>query len=559
MWQAPSGWSPAQRRSFGTNKVNSPKCNVCREPSTPAQPETQCRTIKDHNESNVNLVWCPKHCDNEPSNEFPPFPFQVYVVREAKSTARDLTTFAKHFACYINSTGRLPDPDKACSDGLCISSQCHICAGRGQGAFLSSDRGDGRGVAHYRFDVYATPMANILACTAHQEREISHRNRNGVHPRLVSNWTEGHWGQQRNRILVIDRDDWTEVGPVSVDYDRSPWFDFDDRPPDLSDEAIILHAERIGNVNRLQRTLREWWVDAGAQWVQADLRRRNNGGFSPAIYPAMDPTAQFDVDHEDPIHELDGTELIGDQGSANGSASKDGLYDPFGTNALYQDEVLSKHLRSMIYSDSFGLSVTSTWDPRLSKRRPAFSKTLYLAFDLPPFEPKALFNCLNKGSIAKEAWTLDVVHNMPSCEAAFDYHTRSSARRRPQKTAAMRTVLSKVVAGRLPQELVEAITDFLLPPDIPYYSNPLTHPFRDAFLYLDSKLLRSGPIMVNCNPTFFCLDDDDPADDFPRYGCEGDLECQTTVLQVRHPRSWHGVADEISTLKRMRALLVAPS
>lgn len=269
--------------------------------------------------------------------------------------------------------------------------------------------------------------------------------------------------------------------------------------------------------------------------------------------------AHYDVEHED-VHELDGTALSGPVVPQNSTHPVTGdalIIDSFDKNELFQRGVELECLRSESYNDNFGLPVTSVWDPKLSKLRSQFSMTIYLSFDMIPVESKALFNCLNKGLIANEAWTLDVVRNMPNLGASFDYHSRASIRRTRARTSqtssCMQMLLHKITGDRLPAELLDYIKELLIPPEIPDYSSRQTRLFKKVFMYLDASSLSTGPRLVYSDPASFWPDTKTAEGPFSEPGRWSSAvlrgyASQNPLLRVANLRYWHRVADEIHIL-----------
>lgn len=494
--------------------------------------EVYTATIHDHSGNNIHLVWNPLIDTEERPSEKPyPFPFQVYMTQSAAHTAQD-SSFPTEFCLTIDKNGRV-------SDGDCL----------------------------YRFEIYSQPLSNVLACVAHQRKEVDYRNRNGIVPRLVSSWTTNDEGY-KGRIIVIDRDDWLDTGPVlvhfdPVEYDQPSTFDFWNVAGE--GDRDIVRATRCQPMPLLRQRLTEWWHGAGFSWTQEDLIRRNEGGFSPALYPAVDPISHYDADHED-IHELDGEPLANPtalQAAIEDVHDEDDpkICDTFNKSVLFQKAESLPDLREEVYSDSFGFPVTSVWSSKRSKLRPSFSMTLYLGFDMLPIQPKALFACLNKGLIADEAWTLDVVQNMPSLDAAFAYHARSSARRRPEQVAetkqCMQMVLEKIANQRLPSELLEYMEDLLVSPEIPSYASRPARVFKNVFMYLDSRYPSTGPLLVYSNSTELWngaaarrAGFENPSE-ILTYGGWKEACFEDDMLRVVFLRYWHRVADEIHILWSM--------
>ena len=477
-------------------------------------------SIQDHEDNKVNIVWCPRPDEKDSWNTPPPFPFQVYLTNGAAKLLHD-PDFPVSFPCFIEWL-------------------------------------DGIAESRHRFDVYTRLFPNVVACIEHQRREVAHRNRNGIWPRLVPRWTTEEARGYQGRILVIDRDDWREMGVVSVNFDPAAY----ERPErfegwDMAGDGDVdvVEAMRISYGKALTRTLRSWWREAGGPWTEADLRRRNEGGVSPVLYPAIDPSAHYDVEHED-VHELDGTALPASTlEDDEGEGVIPRIVDTFDIKELFKAHEEFPHLRSEAYSDSFGLPVTSVWDARLSRTRPKFLVTLYLAFDMLPIHPKALFSSLNRDLVQQGAWTLDIVHNMPSLSSALDYHTRSSARRTAARSAETRScmhlIIRKVSDNRLPDELLEYIEDMLSPPKIPDYSSRRIRPYKNVFLYLDAQSLCTGPVLVYSSPRPW-WDAASFQTAHPPYGIHSSalrrLADNENLLRVVKLRYWNRVADEIHTL-----------
>jgi hypothetical protein len=424
-------------------------------------------TIKDHNEDEVSIAWCTEKNRND---TLPPFPFQVYLLSSAEQVAKGVK-FPCDFAVFVQKIGPVHE-----------RSRCH-------------------------FQIYRRTFPSILACIAHQKREILHRNRNGIIPRMVARWTQIEMGD-KGHIIVIDADNWANDGILLVSFDPAEY----DNPNQFAawnaaqvGDIDVVHARRAHNTGVFIHALERWWLNAGGHWTEDDLQRRNEGGISPVLYPAIDPAAHYDAEHEE-IHELDGTALPGPAGQANdneddGDDSDPRIIDTFDPFDLHMQEHELKEYCSETYSDILDLPVTSIWNGQFSRLRPQFSFTLYLAFDFfdkLQVHPQALFRCLNRGLIAQEAWTLDIVKNMPSLDAAFQYHARATAQRTSerceQRSACVRMVAHKIAGSKLPSEILEHVEDLLLPPEIPAYSARPCRPFKDVFLYLDKSRQYTGPL-----------------------------------------------------------------
>ncbi|KAK3718863.1 hypothetical protein LTR37_004779 [Vermiconidia calcicola] len=497
--------------------------------------EAKSISIPDHEGNDVNIVWCLWPWNDDYRDQPPPFPYQVYVLDSATGVAQN-SNLPADLARYIEQIGGI-------SDGNC----------------------------HYRFEVYSRPFSSILACVAHQRKEVDHRNRNGIVPRLVSTWAtpssfSNHDEGYKGRIIVIDRNDWADHGVTLVSFDPAEY----DHPGRYDHWNVVgngdhdvVQAYRVRSKMSLVARLREWWTDAGHSWTEADLERRNNGGFSPALYPAVDPASHYDAEHKD-VDELDGT-APGNPGLQNQAGTEDededldtpGIKNLLDKAELFRREDELPDLQSETYSDSFGLPITSVWSSERAKTRPAFSFTLYLAYDLLPLQPTALFGCLNKGLIAQEAWTLDVVQNMPSLEAAFQYHARASDRRTLtrvlQARFCIRMVLQKVAGPKLPNELLEYLEELLVPPEIPNYSSYPRRPFQDVCMYMDPSSLSAGPLLVYSNPRRFRPEDVlskahiiEPVNSFATLWRNTIFE--DDVMRIKLLRYWHRVADELHVL-----------
>ena len=506
----------------------------CGNTSQPAilECKVQSQNIKDHEGNDVKIVWYRKFDDYGPLDKVPPFPYQVYLTGTAAKVVED-PNFPAAFACAIERIGGIPG---------------HY--------------------SHYRFELYLTTFSNILGCCAHQRREVQHRNRNGIVPRLLSSWTMGmaeDGPSYHGRIIVIDTKDWADAGVILVsfdpaEYDRSYRFPLWYRAG--SGDYDTVQAFRCSFGIRMIQNLHGWWEAAGCTWAQADLNRRNDGGFSPVLYPAVDPAAHYDAEHEE-THELDGLALPGPANQADSNENSDDdfprVVDNFEISELLKTESELTQFQTETYSDSFGFPVTGVWSSENSKARPSFSITLYMAFDAPDIRSKALFGCLNQGLISQEPWILDVINNMPSLDAALQYHTRASAHRTPgrvpQTKQCMQMILEKVAGCRLPVELRECIEDLLVPPEIPRYSSRPYRLFDNMFLYLDRNHTSTGPLLVYSNPeNFWPGDVPCPAPSEPRRASSENHRnsaFERDLLRVVFLRFWNRVADEIHILWSM--------
>lgn len=489
----------------------------------PKRSEVRNTIIPDHEGNDVNLAWYPNHDRRYPVGQPPPFPFLVYFTKKAEKSARD-PSFAASLVCLIEEQGRWTgDPD--------------------------------RSSPHARFEFYTNPFSSILACVVHQRREIIHRNRNAVHPRLLATSDTGLESYQ-GCILVIDSDDCHSTGIIVVQFDpdvymrghqRENGYHASDIPlVESYRQPMRMDHEVLMLVGRLE----EWWHECDNTWTEAGLARRNEGAASPALYPAVDPDSHFDVEHE-AAHELDGTALP-DPSLATDPEDVDfeewvpSVRECFKREELFMRDSDLPHLATETYSDLLDQPVTSVWDRWLSKTRPDFSFTLYLGYDILPVRPKALFTCLNKGLLTDSQWTLDVMTNLPSLEAAFDYHDRNTKERTPSRLARLRSstkiILDRINAHRLPVEILDHIESVLIPPEIPNYSSRPTRPHQNLFLYLDGSHLSTGPLVIYSNQARL-----EPEN----YLIESKIDVQVSPeipVRVLSFCFWHRVADELHTL-----------
>lgn len=114
------------------------------------------------------------------AEKLPPFHFHVYILNSAERTLQDLD-FPPDFVDLVERT-----------------------------TFLS---------AHAHFESYSSEFNNVLACTAHQRREVESRNRNALWPRLISSSAGQRGSGYKGFILVIDRDQWESNGVIVADFD----------------------------------------------------------------------------------------------------------------------------------------------------------------------------------------------------------------------------------------------------------------------------------------------------------------------------------------------------
>lgn len=498
---------------------------------SPKQSRVRSTIIPDHEGNDVTLAWYTSLDRKYPVDQPPPFPFQVYFTKGAEKSAAD-PSFAASLVCLVEEQGHWTS----------------------SGANL-----------HARFEFYSKPFPNILACIAHQRREIHHRNRNAVHPRLLAPSRAGLQSYD-GHILVIDRDDCLSIGAVVVEFEPAvyrrgrqseEWYHARDVPVVASVRQPFGSArqpfDRSPGDYSLVARLKIWWGECGNTWTEADLARRNEGAVSPALYPAVDPDSHYDVEHE-AVHELDGTALPDPSHTTDLADIDSDEVFPIVEECLRRDELFLpdadlSRLATETYSDLLGQPVTSVWDRRLSKTRPSFSFMLYLGYDVLPVRPRALFTCLNKGLLAESQWTLDIMTKMPSLESTLDYNARSAKQRTSSRLGRLRryteTVLEKINNRRLPAEILEQIENILVPPGIPNYSSRPMRPHQDLFLYLDGSHLSTGPLVVYSNQACF---EHNTSLLRPRYDIDGIHAFEDIPLRVLFFRFWHRVADEMHTI-----------
>lgn len=466
--------------------------------------------IKDHNGNDVALTWKRDdwYEDEYGTEDIPPFAFQVYILETAASSPQTVTD--SHLPESLPRYFRI-------SDGNC----------------------------EHHWQVYLQPQPSILACVEHQRAELVHRNRNGLWPRMVPTWTDSSRPGYSGFIIVIDTLTWQTESLVVVDFDPTyPSADLDE-----CDRLPLVSASRQWDVAGLgdMGKLRDYFMDAGHSWTIEDLRRRNNGGFSPALYPAVDPAAHQDADGDPgdintlpPLEAATGDDANQDQGH---SFDKNVLFRPAHD---FGDIIISS------YTDEAGFEVLSA---RLRQRKPTqhkFRIVLYLDQDCPAFAPQALFSCLNRGFIADEPWMLDVVRDQPSLSAAAAHHETECRRRGEERTAGrdkvVHMILAKIIADRLPTEIAEYIHDLLVPPALRDFSAHGSRLFRDFMLYLDSSRLDAGPLAVYTNPTTASLPRPtvDKSDMNP-FSHQAE-DASQVLIDVLADRSWDWLPDELQIL-----------
>lgn len=503
----------------GTNSQTARKSTGGRDARRQYTPdEVRSTVIKDHSGDNVQLVWFPRSSNHDPDTAYP-FPFQVYLADNATQTIND-PGFAAEFSLFIDKLGGI-------SDGDC----------------------------QYRFEIYTKSHANILSCVEHQRAEVNWRNRNGIWPHLVQSWATADDSGHKGFIIVIDSDHWATEGFTLVAFDPAAYTEpakFYAWNRAVEGDIDVVHATRHRDIGKITAQLTRWWWNAGFEWTQSDLARRNEGGFSPALYPAVDPEAHDDVEHDDaasdtlPAPAIDGDDAEDEDGYPR-------IIDTFSKDELWVlPGPLDGRFKSKTYGDSTSQHTVSVWDSKKSALRPKFSVALYCGTDA-IYAAEALFGCLNKGLIADEAWTLDVKRGFQTLHAAYEHHNRETARRTAakvsQRMVCMKMLTRKVARDRLPNELLEYIEEALVPPEIPNYAALPNRPFQGLFLYFDpgpSKSVSEGPLLIYSHPLPSSTSLSWRESYMYRHSFSYEpLVSQDDVLRVRNLRYWHRVADEL--------------
>ncbi|KAF2168960.1 hypothetical protein M409DRAFT_52942 [Zasmidium cellare ATCC 36951] len=435
-------------------------------PSKPFVPGVKSASTEDHNGELVHITWMAKEgAEDYYARGLPPFPFQVYILNAAKETLKN-HDFPHQFVEWIDQCQCLRNPNID---------------------------------AHFEF--YLSGFNSVLSCKAHQHREIECRNRNAIWPRLVANPTRRLDSDYQGFIVVVDRDDWQANGVVVVTFGGRAINEAEFHSP-RGDETV-LWAERIYTPDDLGNELMRAWSAAGGTWAQSSLDRHNNGGQSPALYPAVDPSAHHDAEHDDNHANESANGLFVSSSSESNSVevdnSRPASLEPSMRDLLKVPQDL-KGLTTSTYSGHSGWETTSVWKTSLSKTRPPFAFTLYLASDNIPFAAEALFACLDRELLSTATWTLDIVRNVPDMQSAFHHYTHEKRHRTSEKTAnrlrCARMLADKICASLLPEELVQLIEDMMVPPPCSNYSAPPDRVFHDMFMYLDAPKQLTGPQIV---------------------------------------------------------------
>ncbi|KAK4561211.1 hypothetical protein LTR86_005166 [Recurvomyces mirabilis] len=448
--------------------------------------------IKDHTGANITLAW--QQRADKLHEGIPSFPFQIYILQ--------------------NVIGNGHDHDRAAKIAACLS-------------VIDTN-------AYCRYDVYGQRFSNALECVEHQRHEVQWRNRNGIWPRLVETWSPPPREAYRGCIIVIYAADWEAEGVAVVEFD----------PANILGDVSRMSQTDLVTVTRqqpekLHEEMLRIWRNAGHTWTQADLMRRNDGGFSPALYPAVDPAARNDVEHgfDDPI-DLPGPAINEDTGIERSAGDQD-ADDSLTTAEMWRNISLPDDgLKIESYEGLSGNVIESIWSAERGNTRPPLAFTLYCGA-IPYFHSAALFRCLNRRQMGSVPWTLDVVRNFSTPGEALKHFGYESPRRTQQCTEKRRLctqmLLNKIAGDRLPTELLEQIEDILLPPYMPRLAEFWEH----CFLYVDAsskQTLLEGPLLVRAN-----------APDTSRHVQEGSStnveqhERSRECLAVTTLRSWDAV------------------
>lgn len=479
--------------------------------------------IPDYNDDPVTTAWMSQPWHDRYRQQVPPWPFHVYVLRRAEAVlaAQD---FPSRFVTWLHELG-----------------------------FMASKDG-----CDPHFEFYGRAFTNSISCMDHHRREVQHRNRNGLFPRLPPSCHErrGDLGY-RGFVLIIDSEAWQDAGLLYAEFDREQ-FDRDSNwhcvYPGLECVARAVRVDHSTLIHILSCTFN----DAGGKWQQEDLARKNDGGFSPALYPAMDPVANQDADAALPIIDM-GSSPFDTYQPERLADSEDPSCAPgqmqFNVQKLWASPDASPHIHSRVYEDTLGWQTESVWDSCVSDSRPNFTFTLYLAASVPPFHATALFNCVNRDLLAAAPWTLDVVRNLPDLASALHHHDHEASRRLPERTglpspvtACMRMILRKIAGHVLPAELVSLIEEQCCPPDYVDFSCIPTRPFEHVFLYLNGSMQQAGPQVVysrRVGSTFKLREDESNLPQTHRFICDDDRDCQ---LYISYMQFFRLVTDELHTI-----------
>ncbi|KAI6852931.1 hypothetical protein KC332_g249 [Hortaea werneckii] len=487
----------------------------------------QTIVVKDHEGGDVSLTWfiigkkTRSRCGSIPT-----LPYQVYITNAA-----------------------LEGSDVPALDQFCA-------------AMYDLHHGGLASRPHRRFDIYQTPQENSLACVEHQRKEVQWRNRNGIWPPLVSNWSTSDRGGDRGFILVIDSADIVKHGISLVCFDPDEYHDPMKRrrvwhlPGDAGDLDVVRGIKirnKLSLIDWLRHIERNPWSGRSSSRVQP-----------PAVGAAPYDDAEDGENEDDELLNLEqqvggAVNEIADDSSEDEAPQPNGkprIIDRFRLNELWTLSGLGmKQYGIETYEDSQSQFTVSVWDRTLSATRPHFSVTLYCG-SAATFSAESLFRCLNKGLVRKQPWTLDVKRGFDSLPQAHLHHGREASRRASSqfshRSSCIRMLVRSIVAGMLPVELCNTIEEMLCLPTIPDYACSRIRPFHDLMLFFAPKpsvrSLSQGPVLVFSNPSRLLSANGVEGSTYNANYRHGVQAPDTEELRVRDLRFWHRTADEIHTL-----------
>lgn len=170
------------------------------------------RTLDDHGSVPVKIVWSRTNGDSSP---LPPFPFNVYLIRDVESLVAD-EDLAYKLLCRIH-TQQLADP----------------C---------------------WHLEVFTAVQDNVFACIDHYEQEKSLRKLESQAPYMPD----------KKCFLVVDSDDWEREGLLSVQYTN-----------ENTHLPYGVTAERYKSWDHLATCLRDQWSEQGMATVEELLDGQN--------------------------------------------------------------------------------------------------------------------------------------------------------------------------------------------------------------------------------------------------------------------------------------------
>jgi hypothetical protein len=178
------------------------------------------------------------------------FPFQVYILQNAKSLASD-KEFPNQLRNYIAS-------NDAC---IRFNENCR-----------------------WRLEVLIEPQASILDCINHHEQEKQYRKAVGLGPIMLN----------RKELIVVDNENWEATGLLSVEYtaqllgrdgserefenhiNHNPSWEDDEEELALPGLRQDLKVQRHSHVDHLaEHFLQTVWDDEGHEWALSSLMERN--------------------------------------------------------------------------------------------------------------------------------------------------------------------------------------------------------------------------------------------------------------------------------------------